>query len=761
MRALVYNGPADVAVSDVPDATIVDPNDAVIRITTTNICGSDLHMYEGRTSVETGKTLGHENMGVVEEVGPGVSRLKKGDRVVLPFNIGCGHCRNCQTGHTGFCTEVNPGFAGGAYGYADMGPYSGGQAEALRVPWADWNALRLPQGTEHELDYTMLSDVLPTGWHGTRLAGLEPGDSCLVMGAGPVGLMAALSAMVQGASQVFVVDRKPDRLALAEQIGATAIDFSTVTPTDFVMDATHGRGVDRGVEAVGFQAHDTDGAEKPDSTIQTLVDSVRATGGIGVVGLFVAQDPQGTDSVHAAGNAVLPFGSLFTKGQSIGTGQANVKAYNRQLRDLITHDRITPSWIVSQELDLEQAAEGYRNFDDRLDGWTRSSCTPPPERPPLAADVDRVDLWPLAGPVGEHRSTRSLTMRHRTNGCPVSVLRRAGAVSRARADEVRGRRPQFPGGVRVQRPLLDSVAVVEQVCVVGHGVGFASVVEVVPAGVGELRRDRRDEGRGGALLDGLVGEDPGCFRLGQVVLLLLGEVPLQARRHPAGVDGVHDDAVGGPSTRGFDREQRVGGLGLGVRGLRVVGASPEVDVVEDDRGPHVCGGAHRDDTGSVPFAGSGGEGSVQAETEREVAEVVGGELEFPPLRRPGQVTDDHAGVVDQQVQRTGPPLGERGDGATDGEVQRADEDPAAAGRLGDVGGRPGAGVAVADGEGDLGARSRQRTGCLHPDPGRCAGDDRAEAGQVQSGDDVGGGAVRIEPGGDQWVGRRHDGNCTQ
>ena len=371
MRALVYNGPKDVSVQDVPDAAVVDPNDVVVRVTTTNICGSDLHMYEGRTSVESGKTLGHENMGVVEEVGPGVSRLKKGDRVSLPFNIGCGHCRNCQSGRTAFCTEVNPGFAGGAYGYADMGPYSGGQAEYLRVPWADWNALRLPPGTEHELDYTMLSDILPTGWHGTRLAGLQPGDSCLVIGAGPVGLMAALSAYTQGATQVFVADLKADRLKLAEQIGAIPVDASSVDTTEFVMDATHGRGVDRGVEAVGFQAHSAQGEEEPDATLQTLVDTVRATGGIGVIGLFVAQDPHGVDDVHAKGNAVFPFGSFFTKGQSIGTGQANVKDYNRQLRDLITHDRITPSWIVSQELDLEQAAEGYQNFDDRLDGWTK------------------------------------------------------------------------------------------------------------------------------------------------------------------------------------------------------------------------------------------------------------------------------------------------------------------------------------------------------------------------------------------------------
>lgn len=186
MRALVYHGPRKVSVDEVPDAAIERPTDALIRITTTNICGSDLHMYEGRTDVEEGKVLGHENMGEVIEVGSAVDRVKVGDMVCLPFNISCGFCKNCESGLTGFCLTTNPGNAGAAYGYADMGPYSGGQAELLRVPYADWNALVLPEDArEKQNDYVMLSDILPTGYHGTELAQVGIGDSVVIWGARP------------------------------------------------------------------------------------------------------------------------------------------------------------------------------------------------------------------------------------------------------------------------------------------------------------------------------------------------------------------------------------------------------------------------------------------------------------------------------------------------------------------------------------------------------------------------------------------------
>lgn len=373
MRAVVYRGPHDVEVTDVPDARVEEPTDVLVRITTTNICGSDLHMYEGRTSVAEGTVFGHENMGVVEEVGSAVTRIRVGDRVSVPFNIACGTCRNCLQGWTSFCLRTNPteGMAGAAYGYANMGPYDGGQAEVLRVPYGDVNLLRLPEGTDHENDFTMLSDIFPTGWHGTELARMAEGDDVAVFGAGPVGLMAAHSAFLRGASRVFVVDKEPDRLRLAESIGATAVDLSAGDPVEQIMDATDGRGTDCGVEAVGYQAHDASGEEHPELVLDNLVAVVRATGGIGVVGVYLPEDPGARDEAAQQGRIGFDYGTFFMKGQHMGTGQAPVMRYNRQLRDLIVAGRATPSFIVSHELPLEEAADGYARFDAREDGWTK------------------------------------------------------------------------------------------------------------------------------------------------------------------------------------------------------------------------------------------------------------------------------------------------------------------------------------------------------------------------------------------------------
>jgi glutathione-independent formaldehyde dehydrogenase len=373
MKAVVYRGPKNVAVEDRPDPTIQQPTDAIVRITTTNICGSDLHMYEGRTSVEEGKILGHENMGIVEAVGSAVDRIKVGDRVSVPFNISCGTCQNCNSGWTSFCLRTNPteGVDGAAYGYANMGPYDGGQAQFLRVPYADFNLLELPAGTQWENDFAMLSDIFPTGYHGTELAEVGPGDTVAVFGAGPVGLMAAHSAFLRGASQVFVVDKEPDRLNLAKSVDATPIDFSKGDPVLQIMDATRGKGVDRGVEAVGYQAHDPSGEEHPELVLDNLVQVVRSTGAIGVVGVYVPQDPGAVNPQAKEGRVGWEYGTFFSKGQRMGTGQAPVKRYNRQLRDLIIAGRATPGFIVSHELPLTEAPNGYKNFDDRKDGWTK------------------------------------------------------------------------------------------------------------------------------------------------------------------------------------------------------------------------------------------------------------------------------------------------------------------------------------------------------------------------------------------------------
>ncbi|MFE7497728.1 glutathione-independent formaldehyde dehydrogenase [Streptomyces albidoflavus] len=376
MKALVYQGPREVTVEEVPDARIERPTDVLVRVTSTNICGSDLHMYEGRTTLETGRVLGHENLGVVVEVGSGVDRVKTGDRVCLPFNVACGFCENCEAERTGFCLTVDSDTPGGAYGFAEMGTYSGGQAEFLRVPWGDFNCLVLPEDAqEKENDYVMLSDIFPTGYHATELAGVSPGESVVVYGAGPVGLMAAYSAALRGAGQVLVVDHHPDRLALAEKAGAIPVDDTEGDHVEQILERTGG-GADKGCECVGYQAHDADGNEKPESTMNDLVASVRATGAIGVVGVFLPQDDGAPTELTREGKLPFDFGDFWFKGQRIGTGQANVKAYNRQLRDLIHHDKAKPSFIVSHELPLDDAPEAYRNFDDRLSGWTKVILKP-------------------------------------------------------------------------------------------------------------------------------------------------------------------------------------------------------------------------------------------------------------------------------------------------------------------------------------------------------------------------------------------------
>ncbi|WP_440008878.1 glutathione-independent formaldehyde dehydrogenase [Halomicrococcus sp. SG-WS-1] len=385
MNAVVYQGEHEVTVEEVDEPEIKHPNDVVVDITTTAICGSDLHMYEGRTGAEPGIVFGHENMGIVEQVGEGVSTLSEGDRVVMPFNVACGFCENCEEGYTGFCTNVNPGFAGGAYGYVAMGPYQGGQAEKLRVPYADFNALKLPPGDEHEDAFALLADIFPTGWHGTELANLQAGDSVAIFGAGPVGLMAAYSAKIKGASEIYVVDRVPSRLDLAEEhCDATPINFEDADPVERIKDA-HGGGVDKGVDAVGYQAIDDDkeaddaydpARENPAIVLNQLIQTVRPTGQIGVVGLYVPEDPGAPDEMAAQGRLGIDFGKLFEKGQKLGTGQCNVKEYNRELRDLIIQGRADPSWVVSHRTSLEDAPEMYERFDQREEGVTKVLLEP-------------------------------------------------------------------------------------------------------------------------------------------------------------------------------------------------------------------------------------------------------------------------------------------------------------------------------------------------------------------------------------------------
>ena len=377
MKALVYYGPFDVRVTDMPDPQIEQPTDVIVKITSANICGSDLHMYEGRTNMEKGRILGHENMGEVVEVGSCVVQIKVGDMVCMPFNVACGHCSNCEKGLTGYCLTMNPGMAGAAYGFAGMGPYEGGQAEFMRVPYADFNCLKLPEDAkEKENDYVMLSDIFPTGYHATELANVQPGDTVVIYGAGPVGLMAAHSASIKGASKIMVVDKQKDRLKLAEEMGAIPIDFSKAPAVDQVLELTKGLGADKGCECVGYQCCDKHAVEYSNTTMNELVQAVKATGSIGVVGVFVPKDPKSKEKLQKTGHMDFDFGQFWMKGQSIATGQANVKKYNRQLCTLIASGKANPASIISHELSLDEGPDAYKHFDNRDKGWTKVILKP-------------------------------------------------------------------------------------------------------------------------------------------------------------------------------------------------------------------------------------------------------------------------------------------------------------------------------------------------------------------------------------------------
>jgi glutathione-independent formaldehyde dehydrogenase len=374
MRAVVYRKPFEVAVEEVPDPRIEHSNDVIVRITSTCICGSDLHMYEGRTAAEPGIVFGHENMGIVEDVGSGVTSLEQGDRVVMPFTVACGFCKNCLAGLTGGCLTVNPsGIAGGVYGYAAKGPYPGGQAEYMRVPYADFNCMRLPPGMDHEADYALLADVFPTGYHGCELAGVSPGESVAVFGAGPVGLMAAYSALLRGASRVFVVDRVRERLDTAQEIGAIAIDAGRTDPVRQIKDMTGGEGTDRGIDTVG-----SSGDVEPATVLNQLVQTVRPAGSLGVPGLHMPAERGALDEHTDQGLLLVAFGTLLEKGLRLGTGQASVNRYNRQLRDLISEGRARPGFVVSHELPLDEAPDAYQKLDQRVQGYTKVILKPAP-----------------------------------------------------------------------------------------------------------------------------------------------------------------------------------------------------------------------------------------------------------------------------------------------------------------------------------------------------------------------------------------------
>lgn len=244
------------------------------------------------------------------------------------------------------------------------------------MPFADFNCLQLPPGTDHEDDFAMLADIFPTGYHAAELAQVSPGETVVVSGAGPVGLMAAYSALLRGASKVFVIDKVPSRLALAEQIGAVPVDYSKVDAVEQITEQTRGVGADKGIDAVGYQATVQEGEEQPAIVLNSLVKAVRATGMLGVVGLYVPSDPGAPNEDAAHGRLLFNIGEFWEKGLRMATGQANVKAYNQQLRDLIIAGRAKPSFVVSKRLPLEDAPDAYQRFDKREDGYSKVVLKP-------------------------------------------------------------------------------------------------------------------------------------------------------------------------------------------------------------------------------------------------------------------------------------------------------------------------------------------------------------------------------------------------
>jgi glutathione-independent formaldehyde dehydrogenase len=346
------------------------PHAAILRVVSTNICGSDQHMVRGRTTAPEGLVLGHEITGEVIETGPGVEFIKEGDICSVPFNIACGRCRMCKQGDTGVCLNVNPDRPGSAYGYVDMGGWVGGQAEYALVPYADWNLLPFPdrdQALEKILDLTMLSDIFPTGYHGAYTAKVGPGDAVYVAGAGPVGLAAAYSAQILGASVVIVGDLVPERLEQARSFGCETIDVSQGQPQDLIEQILGVPEVDAAIDAVGFEARghgEHAGHEAPATVLNSLMTVTRAAGSIGIPGLYVTGDPGGVDEAAQEGSLSLRLGLGWAKSHTFVTGQCPVMKYHRGLMQMILSDRAHIAKAVNATvITLDEAPQGYESFD--------------------------------------------------------------------------------------------------------------------------------------------------------------------------------------------------------------------------------------------------------------------------------------------------------------------------------------------------------------------------------------------------------------
>lgn len=390
MRALCYHGTQDVRVDTVPDPDIVNPRDAIIKVTSTAICGSDLHLYDGVIpAVQSGDILGHEFMGEVVEVGPG-STLRKGQRVVVPFTIACGSCFFCGNQQYSACDnsnsvdkqEMSESLYGtpmsGLFGYSHLtGGYSGGQAEYVRVPFSDVGPLVIEDDGLDDDKVLFLSDILPTGWMAAENAEIESGDTVAVWGAGPVGLFAAQSAILMGAARVIVIDHYPNRLALAKGLGAEIINFRETNVREALLEMSGGRGPDAVIDAVGMEAHGFSidnmldvakqkigfGADRASALKQAIL-AVRKGGRVSIPGVYGGM----TDK--------FPLGALMEKGLSIKSGQTHTQKYMDKLLAMIADGKIDTTFLISHRLPLEQAADGYANFKNHQDDYTKVVLKP-------------------------------------------------------------------------------------------------------------------------------------------------------------------------------------------------------------------------------------------------------------------------------------------------------------------------------------------------------------------------------------------------
>lgn len=390
MKALCWYGKGDVRIDTVPDPKIADPTDVIIRVTSTAICGSDLHLYDGfMPTMQEGDVLGHEPMGVVVEVGKAVTKLKKGDRVVVPFCIACGSCWFCQRGLFSCCDTSNPNAEmakkamghspAGLFGYSHMlGGFAGGQAEYLRVPYADVGPVKIPDGMPDEM-VLFLSDVFPTGYMATENAEIEKGDTVAVWGCGPVGQFAIKCAWMFGARRVIAIDRVAERLQMAREHGqAETIDFDDVDVYDALMEMTRGRGPDRCIDAVGCEAHATGSLDAVYDKVKTAImlgtDRVHALreaitccrkgGTISVPGVYIGFPDK------------IPFGAFVNKGLTMKTGQTHMQRYTGPLLKKIVDGEINPSFVITHKVPLERAPEMYKTFRDKKDGCIKVVLKP-------------------------------------------------------------------------------------------------------------------------------------------------------------------------------------------------------------------------------------------------------------------------------------------------------------------------------------------------------------------------------------------------